>query len=205
MILRVLVLFFICPVAFAQGLFSSSVSLTVVADSLTCKGTCTALDIWINVNNESDEDIVVYALRGEGVMPAPFDLSEFCDTKEAGTGIAFAIYSLDGKQRIRETQIIDYYGQKRVTKQLLDSALLSVKTNFINSAMVLRKQETKLVLKRVSLKGFLLEPGSYYLQLVYYSGENISDVIDVDEVAKKSKAKLYRGCTFSSKIPLIIK
>jgi len=74
------------------------------------QGTRGTLDVWINVNNDSEEDIVVYALRGEGVMPAPFDLSEFCDLKEGGTGIAFAIYSLDGKQRIQESEIIDYSG-----------------------------------------------------------------------------------------------
>jgi len=204
MILRVLLLLIISPCVIAQDIFSNSVSLAIYEDSLVCRNGCNTMDIQLKVSNDSNDDILVYGLTGEGIMRAPFDLSRFCDLSYTGTGIAFGIYSLDGKQLRYRSYIIDYYGQREVTKQVLDSALLVLKKDFISSAIVLKKHEHSTFVKHLSLKDFELEKGRYYVQVVYYSGERISDVLDINEVTKKSKAKLYRGCTFSSKIPLII-
>lgn len=204
MIIRVLLLLFVSPCVIAQDIFSNSVSLTVYEDSLVCRNGCNTIDIQLKVSNDSNDDILVYGLPGEGIMRAPFDLSTSCNLKDTGCAIAFGIYSLDGKQLRYRSYIIDYYGQRKVTKQVLDSALLVIKKDFISSAIVLKGHEHSTFVKRLSLKDFELEKGRYYVQVVYYSGERISDVLDIKEVTQKSKAKLYRGCTFSSKIPLII-
>lgn len=204
MIFRLLILLGICPCAFAQSILSSSISLTVREDSLIFKDACDKIDIHVSVKSDSNDDILVYGIDGDGIMRVSFELSNFCEAKDTGTGIAYGVYSSDGKQLKYRIEILDYYGQRKVKKQVLDSALRVVETDFINSAIVLKKHEQKTFLKRLSLKDFELGKGTYYLQVVYYSGERISDVLDINDVTKKSKAKLYRGCTFSSKIPLIV-
>jgi len=204
MIFKILLMICVCTSVFAQSTLSRSISLTVFEDSLICRDACDTLSIHVNINNESNDDILVYGIDGEGIMRVSFELSRFCEAKDTGTGIAYGICSSEGKPLKYRIEILDYYGQRKVTKQMLDSALRVVENDFINSAIVLKKHEQRTFVKRLSLKDFELGKGTYYLQAVYYSGERISDVLNINEVTKKSKAKLFRGCAFSSKIPLIV-
>jgi len=75
--------------------------------------------------------------------------------------------------------------------------------DFLKSGIILKRGECKSFIKTVSLNKFMLHKGLYYLRAAYYSGEKTLEILDVNEI-EKSKSKLFQGCTFSDKIPLIV-
>jgi hypothetical protein len=154
--------------------------------------------------NDSDNDILVYGLLKGGPGPAFYDLSGLCDTRRTGTGIQFVIYRADGIQERAEFEMIDRIGQRPVTKQVMDSALLQMKAGFLKSAIILKKREERTFTKQVPLDdNFNLKKGLYYLQLCYYCGRKTADDLDLNEITK-SRAKLFQGCVTSEKIPFVV-
>jgi len=201
-LISLLPLLLIHPCVFAQSIYSNSVSLTIQEDSLFCNDSSCVLDISLTFTNASKENVLVYALDG-GLRLAPFDLSELCDKRNTGTGIVIGLYYPNEKQARPTIEIAHHQGQRKVTRQILDSVLYEARVDFLKSGIVLESGESKTYIKEFSLKRFMLPKGLYYLKVAYYSGDKTLEILDTDKI-KKSKAKLFQGCTFSQKIPLIV-
>ncbi|HEY9044502.1 MAG TPA: hypothetical protein VIN08_01340 [Ohtaekwangia sp.] len=177
-------------------------SLTIQEDSLFCNDSSCVLDISLTFTNASKENVLVYALDG-GLRLAPFDLSELCDKRSTGTSILIGLYYPNGKQARPTIEIAHPHGQRKVTREVLDSVLYQARVDFLKSGIVLKSGESETYIKEFSLKRFMLHKGLYYLKAAYYSGDKTLEILDVDKI-KKSKAKLFQGCTFSQNIPLTI-
>jgi len=202
-IARIVISVLISQWAYSQENSSNSLSLKILEDSLACNGTCDTLTVSFTLRNESKDDILIYGLKRGGPYPTFIELPELCDVKNIGTGIAFALYHLDGTRERPEFRIFDRKGQRKVTKEILDSALHAVKVRFLQSAMILKKNEERSFVKRVPLHNFNLENGLYYLQMVYYCGNKTAEVLDMNKI-ERSDPKLFQGCATSIKIPFVV-
>lgn len=186
----------------AQKKEMNLITLGIDKDSLQYNGLKKSVLIPFTFHNGNDE-IIVYGLSGFP-HPLPFDLRKLYNTKDTGTGVAFAVYRPDGRQETYQVEIIDHIKKRPMTRERLDSIFRAANERFLKSKRVLLKNETVSVLGEALLADFLLEPGLYYFQLVYYSGENIFNKIGAEE-AKRSRSKLFQGCVMSNKVPFVVK
>ncbi|MBS1680387.1 MAG: hypothetical protein JST48_01630 [Bacteroidetes bacterium] len=201
---RLFILSFLYTQACAQAFFSDSVSLKILDDSLIYFNGCDTTSVSFTLRNYSNSDIAIYGLKKGEPWPTFPKLSELCYISSTGTGIAFALYRPDGSQERPESEIRDSWKKKKVTKEAIDSALISVKVDFLSSRLILKKNSYMTFKKRLHLNNFRLEKGLYYLQMVYYSGNNTSMLVNLNEI-QKLDAKLFHRCTTSAKIPFIVK
>jgi hypothetical protein len=61
--------------------------------------------------------------------------------------------------------------------------------------------------RTVGLKRFHLKKGTYSLMLIYFAGENISNLVDANQMEtdrQKHSAKIYQGCARSNKVTLVV-
>jgi hypothetical protein len=199
---RVFCLLLLGQGALAQVNYSNSISISINEDSLTCDTGSRSVALSLTFINDSQDDILTYSF-GDSPKAVSFGLSELCDTGSVGTGIAFALYYGNGNQKVPEFEIVDYFGQKRITREMLDSAIRASNVSFLKSELLVTGHEKKVFNKQISLKDFNLEKGVYYLRMIYYSGSKSLDVFDLKSI-KKSKVHLFQGCSMSSKIPLVV-
>jgi hypothetical protein len=187
----------------AQEKFSDLITLRIDKDTLDYDSSKRCLSVPFTFCHNSKEDIIVYGLS-VFPKPVPFDLKRLCDLKGTGTGIAFAVYRPDGRQENYQITIADEFNQRPVTREVLDSVFRVSNERFLKTKMILSKNDRVSFEKEVLLKDFLLEPGEYFLQITYYCGENIFNVVNASDV-KKSGAKLFQGCTMSNKVRFVVK
>jgi hypothetical protein len=199
---RIAVLMFICRNGFAQTTASErSLLVKIEEEAVACDSSSNMVTVTMTFQNDSDHDILVYGLPGD-LQAAPLVLSELCDQDKVGTGMAIALYHEDGTQEMPMIHMAGYAIQK--SYKMPDSVRRAGETAFVQSAMVIGKHKALSVVKEVPLGDFYLEKGSYYLEVIYYCGKKISDVVNVKKL-KKGKAELFQGCALSRRIPLTIR
>jgi len=57
----------------------------------------------------------------------------------------------------------------------------------------------------VNLKNYHLEKGAYSLQVIYFAGKSISNMVDPRQILEDEEAydaKIYQGCARSNKVAL---
>jgi hypothetical protein len=179
------------------------VTLSIDKDLLDYDSAKKSLLIPFTFSHNSEQDVIVFGLSG---IPqrVPFDLKELCSPKDTGGGIAFAVYKPDGKRENYQVTISDDFDQRPVTREVLDSLFRVSNERFRKTKIILSKNDRVSFEKEILLEDFLLEPGEYFLQLVYYSGENILRIINLQE-EKKSGAKVFQGCAMSNKVRFVVK
>jgi hypothetical protein len=167
-ILRVFILLLLGQGVLAQVNFSNSISIKINEDSLRCDTGSRTVALSLTFINDAKDDVLTYSF-GDSPKAVSFGLSELCDIGSVGTGIAFAVYYSNGNQKVPEFEIVDYFDQKRITREMLDSAIRASNVSFLKSELLVRGYERKVFNKRISLKYFNLEKGVYYLRKIYYS------------------------------------
>ena len=103
-----------------------------------------------------------------------------------------------------QVTIYDRSDRKPVTKAVLDSALRVSKKRFLSTGRIIKKNEKVPFVHELPLENLHLPAGRYYLQMVYYCGRKILNVLDEREVKIKQK-KLFQGCAVSNKMLFIVK
>ena len=180
--------------------YAQSLSLKINTDSLKIDRKTNSLVVSLTLCNKSKNDLLVYGV-GSPPISVSFDLIEFCEVSSVGTGTAFALYRTTGEQEIPRIEMVDRYDRRKITDYILDSSLLVAKDHFIKSQMLLKSGAEIVFTEQISLEGFYLRKGIYYLQMVYYCGDKISNMVDV----KKSNSfgnEIFRGCARSQKITI---
>ena len=114
------------------------------------------------------------------------------------------MYRPNGEQETYQITIADSFDQRHVTREVLDSVFQASKERFVKTKRILSEKDSVSAVREVLLADFLLEPGLYYLQLVYYCGENVFNTIGAEE-AKRSRSRLFQGCVLSNKVPFVVK
>lgn len=201
--LIVFVLLSITQTVVAQENVLDLLTLRIDKDTLDYDSSKKSLSVPFTFCHNSKEEIIVYGLSAYP-KPVPFDLVELCEIKDTGSGIAFAVYRPDGKRENYQITIADEFNQRPVTREVLDSVFRVSSERFLKTKRVLSKNDSVSFEKEILLEDFLLEPGEYFLQIVYYSGENVFNLVNAAEV-KKSGLKLFQGCTMSNKVRFVVK
>jgi hypothetical protein len=199
---HLLIFYLLCSQCASQKEMLNPISVSIQEASIRCENDCKILTINTTFRNNSDENFLMYGMRG---MPASSttNLDMFCDLKNVGTGNAFALYDSKGNQLIPELEIFDLENQKKVTREMFDSVMQSSKTRFLESRIVFKGGSELTYRKQMGINNFSLPKGTYYIQLVYYCGQKIFDVLNRKEFTNE-ELDVFQGCIYSQKIPVII-
>jgi len=160
-----------------------------------------SIELSIAVSNHSDTSLLCYNFFE---VESVYGLSEnsLCDG-DGSAGMAIFIYDKNLKMKIPRTTIPDsvaYQAPDKLYRYLSES-----RKKFRNERIVLRTKQTSYIKKRIDLKDYELERGEYTLLLLYSSGKDILNEIDVEDLKDdEDAAKVFYGCAKSNKIKLII-
>jgi ribosomal protein L25 (general stress protein Ctc) len=152
----------------------------------------------ISVSNLCDVNYILYGIGGQLRYP-PVSSSFLCNANNTWTGgIVAIVYNEKQVQKFITTTYDGWEKPGRTTDE---------KKNGLITATVLLAKETKVFLPTVDLTDFRLEPGTYFLQIIYYSGKKRSLITESEIQLEliKHKSQLFQGCLVSNDVKFIVR
>ena len=180
-----------------------SLHLEILTDTIYISESDPRASIKVACKNNTDSTLILYGIDGNIHTP-PFPIRKMiCDTEKINTFLACFVYDNDDKLQAS----IHYYVNDGTpkTKERLDSLLEIGKVNFRKNTRVMKKSEVIILEKEVNFLEYGLKKGTYYVELVYSSGEKIINYVNesqIEEDKKNNCAYIFKGCIISHKIPL---
>ena len=161
------------------------------------------LQIQSSIFNNTGKTLIFYAFKyvDEGVG----GLESYCDgDNTAGNAI---IIERDGRQVFPAIGFEYIAGAKPVTKEDVIACHLSGMQKFKDTKAVVQPHSLQKFELALNLKKYRFSSGHYDLYLVYYSGKNLGNMVDIEtQMADEQKysGKVFSGYAISNKIKLIV-
>lgn len=186
---------------------STCIELTILCDSIEMTRTDTRMIVPIWGRNCSKENVFLPNLTGE-IMTPIFPEENFCNPDEAAA-IAIFVYKKNGVSVLPVRPLIpDSLAYKPMTRASIDKAMDRSSRNFRHNSKLVSRDQSISFAKEVNLKDYHLVPGTYTLQIIYFSGEfvtNYFDPIELAKLQKESKSLIFQGCVKSNQVKLIVR
>jgi hypothetical protein len=166
-----------------------------------CVTTCT--DIKFSLINASVNNFVLYNFNTR-FFYAPRADSSFC---EGGTAERFIlVYDKRGKQILAISAIVPGSIEEPKTNDQLNDFERSIEKVFVLAKQIAKSKNSISFKERINLRNFELNPGEYYLKMVYFQ-HNISRYVTKEErqaIEEEFDAEMYKGCLWSNQVKLIV-
>ncbi|NBW39171.1 MAG: hypothetical protein EBR30_29965 [Cytophagia bacterium] len=184
---------------------SNDFDLSITQDTISIAKDTPVVTLSLNCSNVSGKSFILYEFNGSILMP-PYEQDNFC-IKEVAAGLALFIYKESGKQKFPETYISDSIDYTPMPRERVEFLLRESRVEFAKGTCVFKPSDRRDFKKEIDLTSYQLERGTYYLQLVYFSGEYITNYVDPDQIAKDKRthnANVYQGCIKSNQVKLTV-
>jgi len=164
------------------------------------------VDVGIRITNNSEKNLLLYNFRTEPDQ-AFFEESFYCN-EEIAARPSTIIYDHNMKQIDSKPRIPHEINYKPITKEVIGEVISAEKIKFRNALQVVPAKSTVEISLPVNLNQFPLEPGVYFMRLVYSSGTNSFNMISQDQIdndKSKYESEMFSGCISSNIIKLMVK
>lgn len=155
--------------------------------------------------NCSNENIIAYGINGQ--ITRMIIENDFCH-EDVAAGLTFYLYNEAGEAFFPEVPLIpDSIDYKPMPKEKLQALMEQSKVEFVKNTRVFSPQRRIEFKQKIRLQDCQLEKGVYYLQVLYFSGNYITNYVTVEQIDKDKrvhKASVYQGCLKSNKVKLIV-
>jgi hypothetical protein len=164
-----------------------------------------SIELVFSVKNCSKDKLILYNLA-EPVEADQFEESFYCNPNITA-GITLFIYDANSEMMWPD---IEYADSIAVRPQLDDWFIKlanKARSEFHKNMRVANADHSIELKSTVGLKRFHLKKGTYSLMLIYFAGENISNLVSADQMnadQRKHNAKIYQGCARSNKVTLVV-
>ena len=200
------ILFFLAIKAAAQSLTGGPIQIKMENDSIQTSVSNPEVTISFRCENQSGTALLLYGIDAP-VRLLPFKAEMWCDHERVSAGLALIIYNNQLKQKPPMHYIHSDKKLDPMSTERLDSLMKISKLNYYTTTKVLEAHETVNLKKTIKLHEYNLERGIYFLQLVYFSGKQVTTLVEMSQIdsdRKIHKAELYQGCAISNRISIII-
>jgi hypothetical protein len=195
-------LFVTHPFAYAQ--ISDTIAIEIV--TLQVSEINTKATIAVKLQNLTDKNLLLYGFESEFNRFA--NVNSICDVSRAGGKFALFIYDENNTIVEAEWRTHNNDSDFPVTTEQLETMKKQERLNYLSEKRLIKKNESTNFEREIDLKDYHLIRGVYYLQLGYYSGKAIEQVVSktqVDRDKLSNGAELFQGCAISNRILLIVK
>lgn len=164
------------------------------------------VDVGIRITNNSEKNLLLYNFKTEPDQ-AFFEESFYCN-EEIAARPSIIIYDHNMEQIHSRPRIPPEINYKPITEEVIEEVISTEKIKFRNALQVVPAESTVELSLPVNLNQFPLEPGVYFMRLVYSSGTNSFNMISQDQVdddKSKYESEMFSGCISSNIIKLMVK
>jgi len=164
------------------------------------------IEILGSANNGTADNLILYDFNGVIYMIQEGE-DFFCDG-EGAAGFELFIYDEKSEQVIPDVYVPDSLDYTQIPTERFNSLMEQSRAKFISNTEVIKANQQIRFKKKVNLKNYHLEKGAYSLQVIYFAGKSISNMVDPRQILEDEEAydaKIYQGCARSNKVALIVK
>ncbi|MCF6351577.1 MAG: hypothetical protein L3J06_01065 [Cyclobacteriaceae bacterium] len=180
------------------------VSVEILSPNLEIRKNDMALNISIQVKNDSEHSLLLYNFQEfEAALLSEDDYSNGRCT--AGN----AIFILDKFNSPLDvyTSVPNEIDWTPITVDTLLNVISRLSKSFGGNAIVLKKNSRQDLNVQLDLTGYELREGEYQLYLIYYTGKNLPNIVEkpqqkADE--EKYKTEVFNGWVKSNTVKLIV-
>jgi hypothetical protein len=159
-----------------------------------------------SVLNCSNESLIAYGINGQ-ITRTVIEENEYCN-EDVAAGVVFYLYNEANKIFFPEVPLIpDSIDYKPMPQERLEALMHQSKIEFTKNTKVFKPQQRIEFKQKVRLEDCQLEKGTYYFQILYFSGKHITNYVTSEQIAKDKrthKAGIYQGCVKSDKVKLVV-
>jgi len=164
-----------------------------------------SIELVFGVKNCSKHNLILYNFA-EAIEADQFEEGFYCNPNITA-GITLFIYDANSKMKWPDIKFSDSIAFHPKQEEWFVKSVNEARNKF-HENMVLAEVGHEMELRRtIDLKPFHLKKGTYNLLLVYFAGENISNLVSIAQMEadqRKNNAKIYQGCARSNKVTLVI-
>jgi hypothetical protein len=201
MLLKVL----ISAITLLNDSYSDSINFHLLDEEIHVKPGGTIISFDLKVKSCSENNYLLYGFNDD-VESAWREEFDYCK-KSIVAGLVVFVYD----QKMEGVYAVVYISEdiryKPITDEQVQQVIAEEKVRFRNSFQIIKPREPVVFGKKVDLRDFRLVPGTYYMKLLYYEGDNIINLVTEEQMAedrKKYKAEIFEGCIGSNLIKLIV-
>ena len=165
-----------------------------------------SIELVFSVKNCSKDNLILYNLA-EAVEAEEFEESNYCNPNITA-GITLFIYDANSEMMLPNIEFADSIAVRPHLDEWFTKLVNKARSEFHKNMRVANADQNIELKSTVGLKRFHLKKGTYSLMLIYFAGENISNLVSADQMdadQRKHNAKIYQGCARSNKITFVVK
>jgi hypothetical protein len=203
--IEVLMLLITSGPVFSQSTEAVPIRLQFTSDSMWMEAINKKMMVEYSIQNVSDTTLILYGL-GDKLSNFPsFQTQALCNQKTTGCSIVLLVFDKDQKRKLGRHRIVSDYS-KPLTQERFDSVMYHIQIKFLESTVILQKDESRQLIGEIDLTPFNLSDQAY-LQLIYYCGKKVSRYVTDERQLMDQRtyqAKIYQGCVESNKAVLML-
>lgn len=180
-----------------------SIQINILDTALVVNTVDAKIAFELQCKNKLKSTLLLYGFNGSfGGPPAKIErLCDYIDNMSAGC--ALYIYDSALKKRGPKAYLRKSFHYQPMPKSRLDSIMAAQHLQYLEATEVVKGFSTMSVKIEMDLHEYELEQGTYYLQIAYFSGKEISARVEEDQIMKDMKtfdAILFQGCVLSNRV-----
>ena len=162
-----------------------------------------AIELIVRGVNCSDHNLLLYNYNGR-IYPGPLREDFICEGK-GSAAFELVIYDESSEQMMPEISIPDSIEFQPLEK--LKQGFEQGRKEFRKNRLVATPHQEFEVKKKINLKDYQLEKGKYSLMLIYFSGDQMTSMVDPKQINEDEQtygSRIFQGCAKSNKVALVV-
>lgn len=159
-----------------------------------------------SVLNCSHESLIAYGINGQ-ITRTVIEENEYC-SEDVAAGMIFYLYNEANEIFFPEVPLIpDSIDYKPMPQERLKALMHQSKIEFAKNTRAFKPQQRIEFKQKIRLEDCQLKKGTYYFQVLYFSGKHITNYVTQEQIDKDKrtyKASIYQGCVKSNKVKLVV-
>lgn len=199
----ILILWFCASCSKAQSIDAKILEIEIMEDSIAILKEVPQMLLSIRIKNNSEHNMLLYGL-GSNVLNNS-EMDRLCNPRLVGGGLGIFIFNEQNKRQYSSWSIPDSIDHKPMPREKFEELMKQGTEKYLRGTRVAIKSDFSFFQRRIDLQQYMLKRGTYYLQVVYYSGVGIKDnyVVGEEQIERDRQfynAEIYQGCAVSNRI-----
>lgn len=186
-----------------QSVDKGLIEMQIINDSLQTFASSPELTISLRCKNNRNKNLLLYGFEGN-ITKFGATVERACDQERVGGGIALLILNEKREREHATWSIPDSIDYKPMPKEKFEQRMGQGRLEYLRGTKILKGSDVMYVDQKIDLREFSFKKGTYYLQIIYYSGKKLKTKTVGEEQIEKDKkaynAELYQGCVISNEI-----
>ena len=182
----------------------SSIKIHIADTALVADVIDKKISIHFECKNLTDSTLILYGINGSfRIFPTKIENLWQYETKMSA-GRALYIYNSSLKKiGTRAPMISPDIDHKPLPESKFDSLIAAGRSKYLKGKKVIKAYETIRLTQEIDIKEYELAKGTYYIQIVYFSGPMTSAMVAPEQIEKdknESNGTVFHGIAISNRV-----